>query len=250
MGDIENPLVKLHGLSSFLESASGLDDNLQQLAKAAARVLNAENSSIMLLNEDEEGGVTLSVRANFGDLPNQAYQESIKAGDGISGTVVANRKSLLIKDIQKSAFSASAKRTKDPRKSMISSPIVINGEIIGVININGPKLKRPFNLDDLNLLDIVALFVGKSIQVVQLQSALNSRFAQIALAQETDTTIGHVLVSAAQNPDQMAKIVAKSFYREMTKAGFGSNQIISAASEIISQLSGSLMKHSKRLKKD
>lgn len=250
MGDVENPLIKLHGLSTFLESAGSLDDNLHQLASAAARILNAENSSIMLLKEDEEGGAKLNVRANFGDLPNQAYQESIKAGEGISGSVFTDGKALLIKDIQKSAFSSNAKRTKDPRKSMISSPILVNGDIIGVININGPKFKRPFNLDDLHLLDIVALFVGKSIQVIQLQSVLNSRFTQIALAQETEKTIGHVLINAAQNPDQMAKIVAKSFYREMTKAGFGSNQIISAASEIISQLSGSLIKHSKRLKKD
>lgn len=250
MGDVENPLIKLHGLSTFSESMGGLDDNLQQLAKTAAHILNAENSSIMLIKEGDEGAVQLTVRANFGDLPNQAYQESIKAGEGISGSVFTEGKSLLIEDIQKSSFSSIAKRSKDPRKSMISSPILVNGQIIGVININGPKFKRPFNLDDLNLLDIVALFVGKSIQVIQLQSVLNSRFAQIALAQETDKTIGHVLISAAQNPDQMAKIVAKSFYREMAKAGFGPNQIISAASEIISQLSSNLNKHTKRLKKD
>jgi hypothetical protein len=40
--------------------------------------------------------------------------------------------------------------------------------------------------------------------------------------------------------------VAKSFFREMTRAGFDAGQIIGAASEIISQLSTTLNRHGKR----
>jgi hypothetical protein len=36
----------------------------------------------------------------------------------------------------------------------------------------------------------------------------------------------------------------------MTRAGFGSSQIINAASEIIAQLSGSLTRHSKRIERE
>jgi hypothetical protein len=53
-----------------------------------------------------------------------------------------------------------------------------------------------------------------------------------------------------QNPDQVAKILAKSFYKEMTRAGFGSSQIVNAATEIIAQLSGSLHRHSKRMERE
>jgi hypothetical protein len=53
-----------------------------------------------------------------------------------------------------------------------------------------------------------------------------------------------------QNPDQVAKILAKSFYKEMTRAGFGPSQIVNAASEIIEQLSGSLNRHSKRMERE
>jgi signal transduction protein with GAF and PtsI domain len=249
MGNEENPLAKLQDLSNFLESEGTLDDNLYQLAMMAAKILNAENCSIMLLNDDEFEELRLRVCANFGNLPASAYQSPVKQGEGISGHVVATGKSLLIEDITQSEFAQVARQLHDPRKSMVSSPILINRKIIGVVNVNSPKYPRPFNLDDLNLLDIVALFIGRSIQVIQLQNILNSRFAQITLAAETEKTFGNALLTASQNPDQMAKIVAKSFYREMTKAGFGSNQIIKAASEIISELTQSLHKHSKRLKK-
>ena len=47
----------------------------------------------------------------------------------------------------------------------------------------------------------------------------------------------------------MANILAKSFFKEMTRAGFGSSQIVNAASEIIAQLSGSLNRHSRRLER-
>ena len=81
-----------------------------------------------------------------------------------------------------------------------------------------------------------------------MQNILNSRFAQLALLHEAEKSLEPLGVGAAvHNPDQVAKILAKSFYKEMTRAGLGSNQIISAASEIISQLSGSLQRDNKRL---
>lgn len=247
MGDAENLLTSLHDLTDFLESQGNLDDNLQQLAAMAAKILHAENCSIMLLSEGEFEELSLRVCANHGALPAKAYKETMKKGEGISGHVIATGKSLLIEDIDNSEFSKWARHAHDPNKSVLSSPILINSKIIGVINVNGQKQKRPFNLDDLNLLDIVALFIGKSIQVNQLQSVLRSRFAQMALVDDANKSVENVLINAAQDPDKMAKIVAKSFYREMAKSGFGSAQIINAASEIISELTRNLDKHSKRV---
>jgi L-methionine (R)-S-oxide reductase len=246
MSDMENPLIKLQDLSNFLEKGS-LDDNLQQLAEMSAKILGAENCSIMLLNEGEFEELRMRVCASYGPLPAAAYKESIKRGEGIAGRVIATGKSLLIEDIHQSEFAKWARRANDPRKSLISSPITINSRIIGVVNVSGETHGHTFKLDDLNLLDVVALFLGKSIQVVQLQNVLNSRFAQIALVQEAEKNVGGALASAVQNPDQVAKILAKSFYKEMTRAGFSSGQIINAASEIIAQLRGSLNRHSKRI---
>ncbi len=245
IGDKENPLIKLQDLASFLEEGS-FDENMQQLAAMAAKILNAENCSLMLLNDGEMENLRMRVCASYGPLPAAAYKESARKGEGIAGRVIATGKALLIDDIHHSEFAKWARRANDPRKSLISSPITINGNIIGVVNINGHKQGRPFNLDDMSLLEVVALFIGKSIQVVQLQNILNSRFAQLALVQSAGKDLESTLVRAVQNPDQVAKILAKSFYKEMTRAGFGSSQIINAASEIISQLSGSLNRHSKR----
>lgn len=253
MGDLNSPLAKLHDLSFFLQTQGGLEDSLKQMAGMAAKILNAASCSIMLLDERDEEDVRLRVFAAHGELPEAAFKQVTHKGEGIAGHVLASGKPLLVADITQSDFIKVARRLTQGAKSLISAPLLIDGKIIGVINATNPKTRRAFTMDDLNLLEVAALFIGKSIQVVQLQGVLNSRFAQMALAQEArgsvGGTVGGAVAAMSQNPNQMAKILAKSFFKEMTHAGFSSTQIIHAASEIITQLNDSLGKHSKRLER-
>jgi L-methionine (R)-S-oxide reductase len=245
-----NQLIKLQDMSNFLEKGS-LDDNLLELAKMTANILNAENCSIMLLNDGESENPRLCIYANHGKLPAVAYQESIGKGEGIAGHVVSTGKSLLIENIDKSEFFNQARRAKDSRKSLVCSPVKINKQIIGVVNVSGHVDGAAFNSTDLNLLEVIALFIGKSIQAIQLQKILNSRFTQIALAQsETNKTDHSTGNNTLHNPDQLAKILAKTFYKELVNMDFGSGQIITAASEIITQLNSNIQPHNKGAKKE
>ena len=256
MGNLSHSLLQLHDLACFLDIQGNLEQSLNQLAEMAAKILNARQCSIMLLDEEEKDELKLRVFAVHGDLPDAAYKQITKKGEGISGHVLATGQPLLIEDIENSEFASVARRLTAGNKSLISAPIVLRRNIVGVINVSEPKSKRPFNLDDLHLLDVVALFVGKSLQVTQLESILSSKFAQMALAQEAKDTIGSAMGYVSDNPNQLAKILAKSFFKEMSKAGFTATQIIHAASEIINQLNTGLSKHSKhskhskRLKRD
>ena len=249
MAHAENSLIKLQDLAGFLEEGD-FDDNMQRLAAMSASVLNAENCSLMLLSDGEPESPRMRVCGSFGPLPAAAYNESTDSGQGISGWVVANGQTLLIEDIQQSEFAHCARRADDRHKSLLCSPVLINGRIVGVLNISAHRDGRAFNSDDRRLLEVVALFVGRTIQAVQLQNILNSRFAQLALVEAAEKDIGRALASTLPNPDQVARIVAKSFFKEMSRAGFGSRQIINAASEIIAQLSSSLRRHSQRIDRE
>jgi L-methionine (R)-S-oxide reductase len=249
MGDINGPLARLHDLSFFLQAQGSLEEGLKQMAGMAAKLLNAASCSIMLLDERDEQDVRLRVFAAHGELPEAAFRQITRKGEGIAGHVLASGKPLLVEDISQSEFIQAARHLTRGAKSLVSAPILIDARIIGVINATDPKTRPAFTLDDLNLLDVAALFIGKSVQVQQLQGLLNSRFAQMALAQEAQTMVGGAMAAMSQNPNQMAKILAKSFFKEMTRAGFSATQIIHAASEIITQLNASLGKHSKRLER-
>ena len=206
MGNLSHSLLQLHDLASFLDSEANLEQSLGQLAEMAAKILNAGQCSIMLLDEEEKDEIKLRVFASYGSLPDAAFKQITKKGEGISGHVLSTGQPLLVEDIQQSEFATVARRLSAGSKSLISAPIVLRRNIVGVINVSDPKTKRPFNLDDLHLLDVVSLFVGKSVQVAQLQSVLNSRFAQIALAQEANHAIGAAMASVSENPNQLAKI--------------------------------------------
>lgn len=208
-----------------------------------AEVLDVENCSIMLSDD----GKNLKVRASFGNLPDAAYRESVKKGHGISGHVLSTGLPLMIEDIGRSEFAIHARRPSSSNKGMICVPIAIEGSVLGVLNVNSPNSRERFVEEDLHAMEVAGSFVGRIIQTQQLRSTLESRFAQMSLGEEGKTLIR---MADAQNPERMAKILAKSFYREMAGAGFSPAQIIDAASEIISELGRSVSRHKGRIRRD
>lgn len=236
-------LARLHALQDFLSGAS-LEDSLQGQARECARMLHADSCSIMLLGGGERQGKgsgkdeRLRVHAHAGApgdrLPAAALEASIGRGEAICGQVLASGQALLVEDIGKSAYALLARRPEDPGRSMMSAPIRIEGRTVGVANVAGTGFTRA----DLALFEVICLFMGKSIQVAQLQHLLASRFAQQALAQEADG----VAPGSYRNPEDVARILARSFYKELVRGGFEATQIVGAASEIIDQLNNKLQK--------
>jgi GAF domain-containing protein len=238
----EDLTYKFFELSSFLDQRFNLDENLHELTVLAADILNVKNCSIMLLKDDEpEENVTLRIFAHSGYLPAAANEEAVNIKEGVSGYVASTGESLFVEDIDKSRFAA-LKRGRYKSKGFISTPISIHDKVIGVINANTPKDKPNINKKDLDILKIIALLISKSIQVIQLQSLLKSRYAQFAVAPVEDLQS----LSVSQNTGSVAKILAKSFYHEMSRAGFGSDHMITTATEILSLLSEKLQKHKVR----
>jgi GAF domain-containing protein len=199
-------------------------------------VLGAGSCSIMLLNTGTPGHLRMTVHARFGTLPDAALTASVGQGEGICGQVLASGDPLLVEDIAHSPFASLAQGRDGIGGSLMCAPLRIDGKIVGVVNVAGAKDGPTFTPGDLELLNIIALFIGKSIQVQQLQRLLDSRFAQMALLQEAQERVGESVRLAYRNPEDVAKILARSFFREMTKAGFEPAQIVSAASELIDQL--------------
>jgi L-methionine (R)-S-oxide reductase len=235
-------------LSAFLEKQPNLDVCLRDLAVMAANILNMENCSVMLLREEEEDGNEhrLRIFAHSGALPESAHREAMKIKEGISGYVVATGEPLFVEDIEHSRFAA-LKRGRYKSKGFISAPILVNKKAVGVINANTPRNRSNVRREDLELLGIIALLISKSIQLIHLQGLLNSKYAQFALAlEEKDLRSGNVGMAMSQDPDKMAKLLAKTFYNEMAKAGFGADHMISVATEILSLLTDRLHKHSQR----
>lgn len=248
MKDDARVLVRLQDVQDLLASGT-LDDNLHSHAELARRVVGATSCSVMLLNSDSPDDLRMRVCASAGEVPPGAAEALVASGEGICGRVLASGRALLVEDIARSEYAALARRNRPAVPALMSAPVRIDGRLVGVINVTGAA----FDDVELHLLEVTALFIGKSVQVIQLQQLLASRFAQMALVREANERSSDSVADAGgaapgtayQNPEQVARILARSFYNEMTRAGFAPGQIVSAATELIAQLKGTLQERAR-----
>ena len=225
-------IAKLNVLLSFPEAQVNLDEILHRFAALTAEMFDADDCAIILLKQDETLG--LHSRSGFGKFSAIRIERPVKKLQAIAEPPITSGKI--------ARTNGKLQYTRDAHKRSMFAAIMSNGKTIGVIHVHEPKNKHSFDLSDLRLLEISALSMAKSIRLIQLQTILNSRFIKIALALNSDNMTGPAQPILPQHPHQVSKIVAKSFYREMKKAGFGRSQIINAASEILSQLNDDVRK--------
>ena len=188
----------------------------------------------------------LRIFSNYGHLPEAAYRQSVRLNEGIAGHVAATGKALLVDDIAKSPFASRARHQSKTHKGFMSAPIVLHGTVIGVVNAHDPVDGRLFGQEDLALLNLLVLFLGKLFEVARLQNVLNSRYAQLAMVSEAGSRLRGNAAALCTEPAAIAKIVAKTFYTEMTRAGFSAEQVVAAATEILGLLGAKLEKHRQR----
>lgn len=253
MNPLVDPLDQLIDAAKLLEKPVTLEEKLSELAYLTAKALKTKLCSILLLSEREPSQLSerhLTVFAHYGNLPDSADHELISLNQSIADYVVSQKKALLIEDIFSSPWAAEAKDLPESGKSLIYAPIMDDNMVIGVINVSLPHKEQVFTEDDLQLLEIFATFVSKSLQITQLQMILRSRFLEKAVFKELEGQNMKDYISIHPNPNKLAKIVAKSFFRELTQAGFGPNDVISIATEVLTLLNESLEKHRQRLARD
>lgn len=244
MSDVRYPQGTLQALHHVL-TAAGWDAGLTQQAAMTAALVGAASCSIMLLGSGDGADRRMSIVARCGDQPDAALTAVVARGEGIAGSVLASGVALCIADLAASDYAHLARRSGAPG-SLLCVPIRIDGAIVGVLNAANPATASPFGDSDLHMLDVVALFIGKAIQVQQLQRLLDSRFAQLALLLHAGPPGAPSARTAYRNPEDVARILARSFFREMTKVGFEPPQIVGAASELIGQLNLQLQQEKKR----
>lgn len=227
----------LRKLARFVEETESAERGLTRLSQLVSHAMGCRHCSIMLIKHDPDSGEPqLRVQAHHGDLPEAAYDDAQPLGSGIAGRVASSGKPLLIADVDRSEFAGLAKRRAEKGPDSISVPIVLEDEVVGVINVDSPEGGRRLGEDDLRLASILALVVAKSLHIQRLRGLLKTHFIKLALARARSEGNGPV----THAPDKVAKLMARTLYQEMDKAGFSRDHILTAATEIISQVSDAM----------
>jgi GAF domain-containing protein len=232
----QNALGRLHDLAVFVGAEEDLRSRLEALVALAASVTDAASCSIMLLSEGEDDAPRLKLWCSTESLPASAWNETPGRGESIAGRVLEQGTPLLITDIRASEFAPLARRRGDLGGSFICAPIAVGKQVIGVMNLSNRLGSPPFDRSALELAEIVAALIAKSVQVERLQTLLRSRLAHSSLAREEKEVVARITEGTVPTA-RVAKLLAKSFFRDLASAGFEPGQIIEAASEIIALIS-------------
>jgi putative methionine-R-sulfoxide reductase with GAF domain len=156
---------------------------LSVILKLATESTVAERGSIMLLSPGEG---TLRVEIAKGMDEEVVRKVRVPLGDGVSGKVAKYGKPLMVSgkaDSEK--FDRPMDRTDV--KSAMCVPLIVDGEIIGVINVNSSESTHVFTNDDLNFLTSLAGLAAEVIQRSNEYEKLRVDAAKFTFWKEVDT---------------------------------------------------------------
>jgi PAS domain S-box-containing protein len=141
--------------------ASG--DVLQELLAQIARLVEADTSAILLMDEERR---FLTVRATVGFDRELERAVPIPYGQGMAGRVAATRKPVVIRDLEQVELASPHLRERGIR-SLVAIPITIGDQVIGVAHAGSVEPSH-FDEEDMRLLRLMADRLALAISQAQL----------------------------------------------------------------------------------
>ncbi|MDR6552033.1 SpoIIE family protein phosphatase [Paenibacillus qinlingensis] len=163
--------MQLFDVSLEVNSTIRKQDLLVKIMETSSRIMNAEASSVILVDE-EKGELFFDLA--LGEKGDEVREIRLKIGEGIAGWVAQTGKSVKIDDAagDERWSSKVAKRVDYPTRNMLCVPLVSKGKIIGVLQVLNKRGDAPFTDRDLQLLESIASPTAASLENAMLYDAL------------------------------------------------------------------------------
>ncbi len=161
-------LRSLYEVGSALGTSLHLEDVLRKVMDEAISLLNAENGSLMLVDE---------VRSELKMLVAQGLDDQIvtttrvNLGEGISGWVAQEGQPRLLSRHVGDVDGLSS----EPIESAMCVPLKSKDRCIGVLNLSGRSDGSDFTEEDLKILTILASHAASAIDIAQLYRKVSSQ---------------------------------------------------------------------------
>ena len=136
---------------------------LQGCVAMVAEVMEARIVSLMFFDED---GKDLVIRAAHGLDPETVANTRVRVGDSIAGWVAHTSEDLCVENVESDRRFRRMNHPQYETKSLLCVPLRVNGETVGVVNVNNKTTGAPFDTDDLSLLVAITRRVGVVIERV------------------------------------------------------------------------------------
>ncbi len=165
-------LSSLLEVSSSINSQHNLSDILNTIATEILSCFQADQSSIMLL--DQQSGM-LKTQAAFGKGSQYTKDVLIPIGKSIAGWVIKTGKPVILNgQVDPSEFPGTPKKNRSISSSMCV-PLIKGTKSIGVLNVNLIDRDRIFSETDLQLINIFSNNAAIAIHNAMLSEERNQR---------------------------------------------------------------------------
>ncbi|MDZ7335132.1 MAG: SpoIIE family protein phosphatase [candidate division KSB1 bacterium] len=204
-------LTSLIDVAAIISSTLDLEELMNLVMEKAQAVMNAEASSVMLLNEETgELECEIALGQVHEEVKNQIH---LKLGQGIAGWVAQHGEAIIVPDVDRDSrfFSDVDNSTGFKTRSILAAPLKIKDRVIGVAEVINRRDAQPFTEDNLALFTTfcrqVALAIENArmhrymLEQQRLQQQLESahRIQQSFMPQSYPHAIGDKFLLYAKN---------------------------------------------------
>ncbi len=160
--------------STVINSSLKLEEVLDIAMKWAEEFMDAEASSVY---EIDEGKNQLFVRVARGEKKKPIEGITLKVGEGIAGFVAQSGRPMVVQDVAvEKRFSDKFDRaTGFKTRALISVPLILRNEPIGVLQVINKRSNQPFTENDLELLNGMAPQIAIAMENAKLYSRLEKK---------------------------------------------------------------------------
>jgi GAF domain-containing protein len=211
----------LSRVANLITSGLYLEELLRLVVQVTAEIMNSKICSLMLLDLDKKELVvkaTQSISEAYNKKPN------IKLGQGISGIVAQQNKTICILDVKEDTRYLNRDiARKEGLCSLASVPLAIKGRVIGVLNCYTSQ-RHKFTKPELDVLTALANQAAVAIENAELD--LRARSAEEALttrklverAKDILSVEANILPSEAYRLIQKQSMDSRKSMREIAEA--------------------------------
>ncbi len=161
-------LSTIYKLSKQMVAKTNPRELLDMAVRMCGEVLRAESVSIMLLDKDKG---ELAIEAAQGLKEELVKNTQVKIDERVAGWVARHGKPLLL-DQNLGGMKFKKFRKRESVRSSLCAPLIMDGELIGVLNVTNKKSGEEFTKDELELLASFAEHLAVVLQRNVLLSEL------------------------------------------------------------------------------
>jgi signal transduction histidine kinase len=176
-------LSALQDLANSLSSELNLDPLLQTVLRSAVQVVDATAGSLLLLDPSTDELAFAVIEGGGGEA---LEKRRIRRDQGIAGWVATHREPVMVEDAtQDERFYPGIDRFSSFKThSLLCVPLMLKGELIGVLQVLNKRSGCPFEKPDLDIMTIFASQSAAAIQNARLYEKVREERDRIMMVEE------------------------------------------------------------------